>query len=114
MPPDVIYITDEFYFGLMDGQSHGKTITPNGTEPPYLVDPIVDDVASAEHYRQKLIKQIDDTTADLRVELMLGDISDEDKVKLSEWIAYKKVVKNFDVSTAPNIEWPIPPDPLPE
>ncbi|WP_410734332.1 tail fiber assembly protein [Citrobacter freundii] len=67
------------------------------------------DVAAAEQYRQQLLRQIDDVTADWRVELMLGDISDDDKAKLTEWMAYKKEVKAVDVSTAPDITWPEPP-----
>ncbi|WP_213380893.1 tail fiber assembly protein [Enterobacter cloacae] len=64
------------------------------------------DVVAAEQYRQQLLRQIDDVTADWRVELMLGDISDEDKAKLTEWMAYKKEVKAVDTSTAPDITWP--------
>jgi len=67
------------------------------------------DVAEAEQYRQQLLRQIDDVTADWRVELMLGDISDEDKASLTEWMAYKKAVKAVDTSTAPDVTWPEPP-----
>jgi hypothetical protein len=109
LPPDVMDITDELYAELLEGQSEGKVITPNGNEPPYLSEPAVDYVAIAEQHRQKLLRQIDDATADWRVELMLDDISDEDKEKLSAWMAYKKVVKAVDTSTAPDIIWPTPP-----
>lgn len=64
---------------------------------------------AAEQYRQQLLQQIDEVTADWQVELMLGDISDEDKAKLSEWMAYKKAVKAVDTSTAPDIIWPTTP-----
>ncbi|MDS0578198.1 tail fiber assembly protein [Escherichia coli] len=41
---------------------------------------------------------------------MLGDISDEDKAKLSEWMAHKKAVKAVDTSTAPDVIWPEQPE----
>lgn len=64
------------------------------------------DVTGAEQYRQQLLRQIDEVTADWRVELMLDDISDEDKSNLTEWMAYKKEVKAVDTATAPDITWP--------
>ncbi|HFV4325275.1 TPA: tail fiber assembly protein [Escherichia coli] len=64
----------------------------------------------AEQYRQQRLQQIDEVTVDWRVELMLGDISDEDKERLSEWMAYKKAVKAVDVSTAPDVIWPTSPE----
>ncbi|MNB62544.1 Caudovirales tail fiber assembly protein [compost metagenome] len=67
-------------------------------------------IAEAEQYRQQLLQQNDEVTADWRVELMLGDISDGDKEKLSEWMAYKKAVKAVDISMAPDITWPKPPE----
>jgi hypothetical protein len=40
---------------------------------------------------------------------MLGDISNEDKAKLSSWMDYKKEVKAVDTSTAPDVSWPVKP-----
>lgn len=68
------------------------------------------DIAVAEQQREMLITQVDNITADYRVMLMLGDISDTDKGKLVAWMDYKKALKVVDTSTAPNIIWPAHPD----
>ncbi|EAM8616085.1 tail fiber assembly protein [Salmonella enterica] len=68
------------------------------------------DIADAEQYRQALLTQVDELSSDWRVELMLGDISEENKKKLSSWMAYKTAVKAVDVSTAPDINWPVQPE----
>ncbi|WP_343105376.1 tail fiber assembly protein, partial [Escherichia coli] len=48
---------------------------------------------------------------DWRTELMLGEISDANKAKLSAWLEYKNRVKAVDVTTDPeNINWPVPPE----
>ena len=68
------------------------------------------DIADAEQHRQALLAKVDELTSDWRVELMLGDISEENKKKLSSWMAYKTAVKAVDVSTAPDINWPVLPE----
>ena len=68
------------------------------------------DIADAEQYRQALLDQVDELTSDWRVELMLGDISEGNKNKLSSWMAYKTAVKAVDISTAPDINWPAQPE----
>ncbi|WP_338156941.1 tail fiber assembly protein [Pantoea allii] len=67
------------------------------------------DIASAEKHRQSLLDNIEKTTSDWRIELLLGDISDNDKSQLSAWMAYKSAVKAVDVSTAPDVNWPVLP-----
>lgn len=68
------------------------------------------DIADAELHRQILLAQVDELTSDWRVELMLGDISEKNKAKLSSWMAYKTEVKAVDVSTAPDVSWPAQPE----
>ncbi|HIC9033650.1 tail fiber assembly protein [Escherichia coli] len=68
------------------------------------------DIADAEQHRQMLFAHVDELTSDWRVELMLGDISEENKKKLSSWMAYKTAVKAVDVSTAPDVSWPAQPE----
>ncbi|MDU7205757.1 MAG: tail fiber assembly protein [Enterobacter asburiae] len=68
------------------------------------------DIADAEQHRQMLLAQVDELTSDWRVELMLGDINEENKKKLSTWMAFKTTVKAVDVSTAPNVSWPAQPE----
>ncbi|OSN01074.1 tail fiber assembly protein [Lonsdalea iberica] len=68
------------------------------------------EIAEAEQRRQTLLTEADNVTSDWRVELMLGDISDDNKTKLSAWMAYKSAVNAVDVSTAPDVSWPAQPD----
>ena len=43
--------------------------------------------------------------------MMLGEISDANKAKLSAWMVYKNEVKSADVTTDPeHVNWPIPPE----
>lgn len=67
------------------------------------------DVEAAERSRQALLTKADEITADWRILLLLGDITDSDKAKLSAWMAYKAAVKAVDVSTAPDVSWPAEP-----
>lgn len=68
------------------------------------------DIADAEKKRQRLLAEVDETTSDWRVELMLSDISEKNKAKLSAWMGYKNLVKSVDVSTVPDINWPAKPE----
>ncbi|WP_268064946.1 tail fiber assembly protein [Citrobacter sp. W8] len=37
-------------------------------------------------------------------------MSDEDKAKLIEWRTYIKELEGVDTSSAPEINWPVPPE----
>ncbi len=67
------------------------------------------DIANAQKHRQSILDDIEETTSDWRIEMLLGDISDNDKSQLSAWMSYKSAVKAVDVSTAPDVSWPVPP-----
>ncbi|GCM15728.1 phage tail fiber assembly protein [Escherichia coli] len=111
MPADIVEISTDLYNTLMAGQQNGgKVIESDDDGYPILVSPEVDHIAQSENQRAQLLATADDVTADWRVELMLGDISDEDKAKLSAWMDYKKEVKAVDTSTAPDVSWPAQPE----
>lgn len=111
MPDDVVEISQETYNLLMKGQQTGGSfIASDENGYPILKQAEVDYISQAENQRAQLLAAADDVMADWRVELMLGDISDEDKAKLSVWMDYKKEVKAVDTSTAPNFSWPAQPD----
>ncbi|EAR7757154.1 tail fiber assembly protein [Salmonella enterica] len=62
-------------------------------------------IQAAENKRQRLLSR-----ADWRTELMLGEISDANRDKLSGWLTNKNEVKLVDITTTPdNIIWPAPP-----
>ncbi|HCR0339207.1 tail fiber assembly protein [Enterobacter cloacae complex sp. IR53043] len=111
MPADIVEISADLYNTLMAGQQNGgKVIESDDEGYPILVSPEVDHIAQAENQRAQLLATADNVTADWRVELMLGDISDEDKSKLSAWMEFKKEVKAVDTSTAPDVIWPTQPE----
>ncbi|KAB7697000.1 tail fiber assembly protein [Plesiomonas shigelloides] len=45
-----------------------------------------------------------------QTQLQLGMISDTDKASLIAWMNYITALQAVDTSTAPDIDWPIPPD----
>lgn len=64
-------------------------------------------IKRAENERQQLLKHADAVMLDWRTELMLGEISENNRTKLSAWIAYKNEVKSADVTTDPQrVNWP--------
>ncbi|EIL0748128.1 tail fiber assembly protein, partial [Salmonella enterica] len=65
----------------------------------------------AENKRQQLLSHADAIMLDWRTELMLGEISDANRAKLSAWLDYKNEVKAVDVTTDPeHINWPVQPE----
>lgn len=68
-------------------------------------------LSRAEQERSRLLAYADYVIADWRTELMLGEISDADKLKLSEWMAYKRDVKAVKSESAisPDFVWPAVP-----
>ncbi|MCW0351188.1 tail fiber assembly protein [Pantoea ananatis] len=68
------------------------------------------DKISTEKYREEILNNIDKIISDWKIELLLGDISDSDKEKLSAWMKYKASVRAVDVSTAPEVIWPQEPE----
>ncbi|HEC8735416.1 TPA: tail fiber assembly protein, partial [Salmonella enterica subsp. enterica serovar Muenchen] len=72
----------------------------------------VDYHAKAETTRQKLLTDANSVIADWRTELALGDISDNDKDSLTQWMAYIRALKTLDLSdvkdeaTFTAIRWP--------
>ncbi|MGX9257619.1 tail fiber assembly protein [Pantoea ananatis] len=64
----------------------------------------------AEKHREEILNSIDNKISDWKIELLLGDISDSDKEKLSAWMKYKASVRAVDVSTAPEVIWPQEPE----
>ena len=68
-------------------------------------------IQAAENERQRLLAAADAVMLDWRTELMLGEISDANKAKLSAWMAYKNEVKAVDVTTDPeHVNWPVTPE----
>ncbi|MBJ8823618.1 tail fiber assembly protein [Citrobacter europaeus] len=110
IPDDVVEITDETWIELLNGQAEGKIITGDENGYPVLIDPpppsYEELVQMAENERRRLLAHADAVMLDWRTELMLGEISDANKAKLSAWIAYKNEVKAVDVTIDPaHVKW---------
>ncbi|EHL7837388.1 tail fiber assembly protein [Escherichia coli] len=85
----------------------GKAFNP----PPLPQKSREEIIQAAENERRQLLDHADAVMLDWRTELMLGEISDVNKAKLSAWMAYKNEVKAVDVTTAPeHVNWPVPPE----
>lgn len=68
-------------------------------------------IQAAENERQRLLFAADAIMLDWRTELMLGEISDANRAKLSAWLLYKNQVKAVDVTTDPeHVNWPVIPE----
>ena len=114
LPADVIEVSDsvrdKYNFVVPDGKQLGcKNGRPAWVDiPPPTHEELI---AAAEQVRQQLLAHADITMLDWRTELMLGEISDANKEKLSAWLAYKNEVKSVDVSTDhAHVSWPVPPE----
>ncbi len=66
-------------------------------------------IADAEAKKQALITEATQKTQLWQTQLMLGIITEEDKASLKEWMLYVQKVQAIDVSTAPDIDWPVKP-----
>ena len=65
-------------------------------------------IQAAENERQRLLAAADAIMLDWRTELMLGEISDANRAKLSAWLAYKNQVNSVDINEAitEGFDWP--------
>lgn len=67
-------------------------------------------VLEADQKKAALLAGAQSTISLWQTELQLGIISDEDKVKLIAWMKYIQALQKVDTATAPDINWPVPPE----
>ncbi|MEM8141922.1 tail fiber assembly protein, partial [Morganella morganii] len=67
-------------------------------------------IAKAEYDKQALITEVQAETQLLQTKLALGRISDNEKARLNAWLDYLDELEAVDVSTAPDIIWPVKPE----
>lgn len=114
-PGDVVEVEQNIADEFMQTPPSGKLRVSGddglpawGDIPPPTRDELI---AIAENERQRLLAYADVVMQDWRTELMLGEISDTNRAKLSAWLAYKNEVKEVDVTIDPeNVIWPVPPE----
>ncbi|EOU8186688.1 tail fiber assembly protein [Escherichia coli] len=110
---DSIEISEEVWRILLSEIYSGRELFNDGGVPATRVPQPTQEqvIAAAENERQRLLNYADTVMLDWRTELMLGEISDANRAKLSAWLAYKNQVKSVDVTTDPeHVNWPIPPE----
>ncbi|WP_214179181.1 tail fiber assembly protein, partial [Morganella morganii] len=59
--------------------------------------------------KQCLIAEVNTETQILQTKLALGRIKDDEKARLNAWLDYLDELEAVDVSTAPDIIWPVKP-----
>nr|DAI48420.1 MAG TPA: tail fiber assembly protein [Caudoviricetes sp.] len=110
---DSIEISEEVWRILLSEIYSGRELfNDDGMPATRIPQPTQEQIiAAAENERQRLLAYADTVMLDWRTELMLGEISDANRAKLSAWLAYKNEVKSADVTTDPeHVNWPVPPE----
>ncbi|HAH9675416.1 TPA: tail fiber assembly protein [Escherichia coli] len=69
-------------------------------------------IASAANTKNSLIIDANNYINDKQwpSKLALGRLNDEDKIEFNLWLDYLDALESVEVSTAPDIEWPVKPD----
>lgn len=71
--------------------------------PPKTKD---EEIAAAYQLKMRLTSTAREVISTLQADLLLGNISDEDKARLIEWRAYLKKMEAINIQDAPGINWP--------
>lgn len=113
LPEDVFSISQELYLSLLLGQGEGKIITPNGDEAPYLSEqplPTKEQyIATAELEKSKKMAYARESIAPLQDALDINDATVEELSLLKKWKQYSVALNRLDLSSAPDIAWPLEP-----
>lgn len=99
----------EFTQNVPDGKMRGCDKKGN---PAWIdIPPMTHEqhIAAAESHKQALTAEVNTETEMLRVKLALGRIKDDEKALLNAWLDYLDELEAVDVSTAPDINWPVKP-----
>lgn len=109
LPPDAIVLSLSQYQGLIEGQAAGKVITPNGSEVPYLSEPVINYREQANRKLTELRAKADAEILPLQDAVDLAMASAEDAALLNEWKAYRLALYRLDTSEPESIVWPLLP-----
>jgi len=89
-------------------------VTDEKTKPQYgwsyskgkFTAPVIDYNSIADQDRQYRMNVASDTISIWQTKLLLGRLSDGDKVKLNSWLDYIDALNDLDTTKAPDITWP--------
>lgn len=98
---------DSWQSEIQDGwQEISKKEADKIRNPPLTKEQLIE---RAEAEKQLLIAEVTAETEMLRAKLALGRIKDDEKALLNAWLDYLDELEAVDVSTAPDIIWPVKP-----
>lgn len=110
---DAIDVDDDVYLEFINPPAGkvrvaGKDGFPAWKDiPPPTKEQLIE---QAEVKKQSLIAEVNTETEILRAKLALGRIKDDEKALLNAWLDYLDELEAVDVSTAPDVIWPEPPE----
>ncbi|OHY60165.1 hypothetical protein BB778_26835 [Pluralibacter gergoviae] len=106
LPIDAVLLSLSQYQELIKGQASGKVITPNGSEVPYLSDPVVNYHELANRKLTELRAKADAEIMPLQDAVDLAVASDDEVSLLNEWKAFRLALYRLDISEPESIVWP--------
>ncbi|MCU8696356.1 tail fiber assembly protein [Enterobacter cloacae] len=110
---DAIDVDDDVYLEFINPPAGkvrvaGKDGLPAWEDiPPPTKEQLIE---LTEAKKQSLIAEVNTETEMLRAKLALGRIKDDEKALLNAWLDYLDELEAVDVSTAPDVIWPEPPE----
>lgn len=112
IPDDSLEISDEKYAEMIKGIEAGKVLSSDDKGYPVLLDFTLtkeQQIGEATIVKNGKVEDAMSKISVWQTELQLGIISDNDKASLINWLLYIKELQAVDTSSAPDIEWPLPP-----
>jgi len=112
-PDDGLPLDDEMAKEFMGAAPLGKVLSAGENSLPVWADapPLTEEeaLAQAEQRKASLLNIAQETISIWQTKLLLGRISDAEKVQLNAWLDYIDALNLIDVADAPSISWPVPP-----
>lgn len=112
-PDDAVEIETEVYQQLISGLSSGKIIIGDEKGFPALAErpgPTKEQlIATADNQRQSLLTTATAKIAPLQDAADLDMATDDEKNALAAWKKYRVLLNRVDITTAPDITWPVQP-----
>ncbi|ENU6833667.1 tail fiber assembly protein [Salmonella sp. NW323] len=109
-PKAGVEVTEEEHKALMDGQSTGKVVSADSEGKPVLTDIEIDYVALATAERDRRSAAVTAKINQLMEAQDDNDITATELLELSALREYRTKLRRMDLTAAPDINWPEPPE----
>ncbi|WP_343103581.1 tail fiber assembly protein [Morganella morganii] len=107
-------VSEDIYIKFIGEAPDGKKLGSDKKGNPVWVDipPLTREqhIAIAESQKQALIAEVHTETEMLRAKLALKRLKPDEEALLIAWLDYLDELEAVDVSTAPDIIWPVKPE----